>query len=551
MRTRSVRSGPPMRPSPTRAIPQRRHVRLSCVQMKGNRMRDRCYLGSAAILLTTILGNAGYVLAADAYTPFDGEKTAWHDGFDRYDFVMDEQTLAITPFKAPQGEGFGVKDPPQGPAAMHRGRSQAGRRPAIPGPGAAVTGTTSRRPKSNCSSAVSMSPTSRPTPTLKPGKEWDAWYAFLTEKHGLSKKPAFIGMSRGGEYAYTWATRIPTRSPASMPTIPAVTGRFSRSSGTWPATMCPCSTSAAASIPCWAKYSTAIENIYQQFGGRISVMIKEGYRPSSAQPARSQAHRRLHRAERCRGRSHRAPPAFVGDKFTKASYYSIENFVPRFPERKALTSPAAGRCSRTAMTASTPSIWRCRRHHHGHRAERRGPGHALGIPAGFVDRGMPWSIWRCWPRDFTSSPARSHTTPTARMRQDWDTRLQAPDRSRLFQEAGDGRRGRSGRRQPTPGPSRTRTRSPASTPRTRSCAAPCRKRRRSTTWPRWPRPACRCCTSAAASTRGSNDQTRVAEKRYKDLGGKITVIIKEGEGHYPLAPKDPKPVVDFIIVNTH
>jgi hypothetical protein len=42
-------------------------------------------------------------------------------------------------------------------------------------------------------------------------------------------------------------------------------------------------------------------------------------------------------------------------------------------------------------------------------------------------------------------------------------------------------------------------------------------------------------------------QTRVAEKRYKELGGQITVIIKEGEGHYPLAPKEPQPVVDFII----
>ena len=43
-----------------------------------------------------------------------------------------------------------------------------------------------------------------------------------------------------------------------------------------------------------------------------------------------------------------------------------------------------------------------------------------------------------------------------------------------------------------------------------------------------------------------NDQTRIVEKRYKDLGGKITVIIKEGEGHYPLGPKDPKAVVDLI-----
>jgi hypothetical protein len=43
-----------------------------------------------------------------------------------------------------------------------------------------------------------------------------------------------------------------------------------------------------------------------------------------------------------------------------------------------------------------------------------------------------------------------------------------------------------------------------------------------------------------------NDQTRVLEKRYKELGGQITVIIKEGEGHYPLAPKDRGPVLDFV-----
>jgi len=45
---------------------------------------------------------------------------------------------------------------------------------------------------------------------------------------------------------------------------------------------------------------------------------------------------------------------------------------------------------------------------------------------------------------------------------------------------------------------------------------------------------------------GLNDNTKVLEKRYKELGGKITVITKKGEGHYPLAPQDPKPVVDFI-----
>ena len=36
--------------------------------------------------------------AADTYALFEGEKTAWHDGFDRYGYVMDEESLAIAPF---------------------------------------------------------------------------------------------------------------------------------------------------------------------------------------------------------------------------------------------------------------------------------------------------------------------------------------------------------------------------------------------------------------------------------------------------------------------
>jgi pimeloyl-ACP methyl ester carboxylesterase len=48
-----------------------------------------------------------------------------------------------------------------------------------------------------------------------------------------------------------------------------------------------------------------------------------------------------------------------------------------------------------------------------------------------------------------------------------------------------------------------------------------------------------------------SDQTRVAEKRYKELGGQITVIVKEGEGHFPTAPKDVRLVVDFISARAH
>ena len=41
-------------------------------------------------------------------------------------------------------------------------------------------------------------------------------------------------------------------------------------------------------------------------------------------------------------------------------------------------------------------------------------------------------------------------------------------------------------------------------------------------------------------------QTRVLEKRYRELGGQVTVIVQEGAGHFPTAPKDLRPVVEFI-----
>ncbi len=50
---------------------------------------------------------------------------------------------------------------------------------------------------------------------------------------------------------------------------------------------------------------------------------------------------------------------------------------------------------------------------------------------------------------------------------------------------------------------------------------------------------------------GIADNARAVESKYKDLGGKITVIVKEGQGHYPLAPYDPSTIVDLIVNNNH
>jgi hypothetical protein len=62
----------------------------------------------AAILLTAVF-TPKPVDAAD-YKPFTGEKTTWHEGFDRYDFIMDDATGTITPITAPPSEvrSFGI-----------------------------------------------------------------------------------------------------------------------------------------------------------------------------------------------------------------------------------------------------------------------------------------------------------------------------------------------------------------------------------------------------------------------------------------------------------
>src|ERR1700676_94164 len=162
---------------------------------------------AAAIVCTS---NAA---AADVYVPFQGEKTTWHEGFDRYDFIMDDATGAITPITAPMSEvtSFGID------VSIKDGK----RRCVVVVPRKAATGNPwswqgcywDHQPQTEvellkrgfCIAYVESSA------TLKPGRTWEAWYEFLTEKHGLSQKPAFVGMSRGGEYAYIWATTHPDK----------------------------------------------------------------------------------------------------------------------------------------------------------------------------------------------------------------------------------------------------------------------------------------------------------------------------------------------------
>ena len=165
--------------------------------------------------------------------------------------------------------------------------------------------------------------------TLKPDKTWEAWYAFLTGKHGLSDKPVFIGMSRGGEYSYTWATAHPDKVACIYADNPGANGEVYRKLGDLAAADVPLLHVCGSIDPLLDGVSNKIETIYREHGGRISVMIKEGagHHPHSLRDPRPIADF----IEKSVGEIAAERPAFVGDRVSRAAFFGTKSayeFIP-------------------------------------------------------------------------------------------------------------------------------------------------------------------------------------------------------------------------------
>lgn len=408
-------------------------------------MKSR-FFTAVLLLAITIIGavvsNPVPARAAEGYVPFDGGKSAWHGGFDRYDFVMDEETLAISPFKAPEGEKFGVRD-------LEKGQ----RRCLVIVPKAAAPG----QPWSWQGCYWDHQPQTEvellrrgfhiayisANATLKPGREWDAWYAFLTEKHGLSRKPVFIGMSRGGEYAYTWAAANPDKVSFTKSSFYSIEnfykdfpkeGTYITCRGAWFA-------------ECYERYSFELGGVE----GPITVIAPKTPAPGKPWVFRAEFVPR---------------DAVVDLKLLARGFHIVTGPVPFNADGPVL------------------SHWNAvYKHLTDHGFSRKPVTEGAGRAAG---EAYAWAIEN--PEKvsciYVENPVlRSFMSKTPPL-----------DNLAPLAKAGVPLLHVSGSLDPA-----------------------------------------------------LNDHTRVVEKRYKELGGPITVIIKEGEGHYPLAPKDPKPVVDFIV----
>ena len=125
----------------------------------------KCAFAFGLILVSVVPLSVPAGQRADDSKPFDGAKSTWHDGFDRYDYVMDAETLEIQPFERTGGREIRDQGPASGQAPVRGDRAEESPPQAIPGRGVGVTGTISRKPRSSCSNAGFTSRISRPTRT--------------------------------------------------------------------------------------------------------------------------------------------------------------------------------------------------------------------------------------------------------------------------------------------------------------------------------------------------------------------------------------------------
>jgi len=154
--------------------------------------RERRAAGAAGILSLALVVSLAMSAPLRAGNPpdrpsFPGQRSTWN-GYDRFDFQVDGKPVLVVAPKRPapgrpwvwHGEFFGHRPDPD---------------VALLGQGFHVV--YMRVPDMlGCPRAVS---------------HWNAFYRELTEKHGLAKKVALVGLSRGGLYCYNWAAANPEK----------------------------------------------------------------------------------------------------------------------------------------------------------------------------------------------------------------------------------------------------------------------------------------------------------------------------------------------------
>ncbi len=493
-------------------------------------------------LTAAVVWTAGKAAAADGYVPFPGEKTTWHEGFDRYDFLMDDATGTITPMKAPASEvtSFGID------VSLKDGK----RRCVVVVPNKAAPGNPwswrgcywNHQPQTEVEllkrgfhiAFVAADPG-------RQGTAWDRWYKFITETHGLARKAAFVGMSKGGVNEFNWGVVNPDKVACIYADNPAVYDED------------------YAGIPELAKHDVpllhvvgtedfvlrntmAVEKIYHQLGGSITVIMKEGvaHHPHSledATPIADWISQHVHPVEANR-------PAFADATYTKTHYYSLESsyiylkkedtwatvrgpgYVPSYAR---YTSPGTGNFHADAMSIVVP--------------QKPAPGKPWVFHPSFLERDSAVALALLAVGYHLVLPPISGSGAVQKLWDELYNRMVDNGFAKKVVMEGTGAKAGEAYAWAIANPDKV-TAIYARNPVMRSLMSKTPPIDNLAPLARAGVPILHDCGSLDPWLK---DHTRVVEKRYKDLGGKITVLLTEGEGHFPVSRKDPKPVVDFIL----
>jgi pimeloyl-ACP methyl ester carboxylesterase len=478
---------------------------------------------------------------AQAVAPFEGEKTSWN-GFDRYDYLMDVATFAITPFQALPAEKTGMddKNTPKGNVRC------IVIVPKTAAPGNPVTWRGyywDHEPQSEVEllkrgfHVVYCN--------IDPGKEWEAWYNFFTA-HGLSKKPAFSGMSRGGINEYAWATVHPDKVSCLYADNPAIRPESFAALNVLVKYDIPVLSIVGSEDFVFPTNTRLIEQALLLMGGRMTMMIKEGtgHHPHSIKDATFIADWVVENIKP----TVRDPLFADTNAFVKTYYYSSENkyqylkientwatvrgpwFTPVYDVYNVKSDTKFGIKTLTIIAPNKPAPgnpWVFR-------ADRILPGDAT-VEQALLAKGY-----------YIVSPPITGQNP---VRKDWDSyynMLVAKGFSKKPVMMGTGAYAGEAYIWAIYNPDKI------------SCIYADNAAMRSIMEKKQPLDTLAPLAMAHIPTlhvSGANDpwlttDTRVAEEKYKALGGSITVITIPGEGHFPRVPRDPEPIVAFIVKNT-
>jgi NADP-dependent 3-hydroxy acid dehydrogenase YdfG/pimeloyl-ACP methyl ester carboxylesterase len=372
---------------------------------------------------------------------------------------------------------------------------------------------------------------------------WDRWYEFLTETHGMSKKAAFIGMSKGGVNGFNWGVANPEKVACIYADNPALYDEDFAKLPELAKHDVPLLHICGTEDMLLQRHTLVIEDIDHRLGGSITVIVKEGdaHHPHSLQNAKPIAdwieqHMQPSTANR---------PAFADQNFTKSYYYSLD---PSFIYLKE---------EQTYATARGPGFTESYDRYDANRSSTfRSGGMAIIVPR-TVAPGKPW-VFRADAIDRSATVDQAllakgfHivtpplTEQSGTVQQQWDdtyTTLVDNGFSRKPVMEGTGADAGEMYAWAIANPDKVSC-IYARNPSLRSLMTKSPPIDNLASLAKAGIPILHDCGSLDPWL---NEQTRVVEKRHKELGGPFTLIVREGEGHFPLAPKDPKAVVDFIM----